>query len=345
MQTDFILDVEPWRQEIQSLKPGDTLSGARLLALLEGEPEDSVDEAFAFLDAGEISLTVADLPRLGNVGEAALRLRREEELSQKPGFWKSLDETDTLRLFMEEITDTDEDTRLALAEAVARGEEGAAEKLLAAMLPMVTERAIGMTGRGVLLMDLIQEGSLGLWQGILSYRGGDFRKHTLWRIDNAMAKAVLLQARDGGIGQKMRQGMEDFRDVDQRLLTQLGRNPTLEEIAEELHISPEEAKTLEDALVSARMKQRVEAERAPKEPTPEDKQAVEDTAYFQMRQRIEEMLSSLTQQEGKLLTLRFGLEGGLPMSPEDTARQLEMTPEAVLEMEASALKKLRSDKD
>ena len=345
MQTDFILDMEPWRQEIQSLKPGDIFSGARLLALLEGEPEDSVDEAFALLDAGEISLTVADLPRLGNVGEAALRLRREEELSQKPAFWKNLEETDTLRLYMEEIADTDEDTRLALAEAVARGEEGTAEKLLTAMLPMVTERAIGMTGRGVLLMDLIQEGSLGLWQGILSYRGGDFRKHTLWRIDNAMAKAVLLQARDGGIGQKMRQGMEDFRDVDQRLLAQLGRNPTLEEIAEELHISPEEAKTLEDALVSARMKQRVEAERAPKEPAPEDKQAVEDTAYFQMRQRIEEMLSSLTQQEGKLLTLRFGLEGGLPMSPEDTARQLKMTPEAVLEMEASALKKLRSDKD
>ncbi len=345
MQTDFILDMEPWRQEIQSLKPSDTFSGARLLALLEGEPEDSVDEAFALLDAGEISLTVADLPRLGNVGEAALRLRREEELSQKPAFWKNLEETDTLRLYMEEIADTDEDTRLALAEAVARGDESAAEKLLAAMLPIVTERAIGMTGRGVLLMDLIQEGSLGLWQGILSYRGGDFRKHTLWRIDNAMAKAVLLQARDGGIGQKMRQGMEDFRDVDQRLLAQLGRNPTLEEIAEELHISPEEARTLEDALVSARMKQRVEAERAPKEPAPEDKQAVEDTAYFQMRQRIEEMLSSLTQQEGKLLTLRFGLEGGLPMSPEDTARQLEMTPEAVLEMEASALKKLRSDKD
>ena len=68
---------------------------------------------------------------------------------------------------------------------------------------------------------------------------------------------------------------------------------------------------------------------------------MEDTAYFQSRQRIAELLSELTQQEAKLLTLRFGLEGGAPLSPEDTGRKLQMTPEEVLRTEAAALSKLR----
>ena len=78
------------------------------------------------------------------------------------------------------------------------------------------------------------------------------------------------------------------------------------------------------------------------EPTPEDEQAVEDTAYFQMRQRIEELLSGLDERSAKLLTLRFGLEGGLPMTPEDTGKRLGMTPEEVVAAEAAALAKLRT---
>ena len=79
-----------------------------------------------------------------------------------------------------------------------------------------------------------------------------------------------------------------------------------------------------------------------KEPEPEDEQAVEDTAYFQMRQRITELLSTLPEEDAKLLTLRFGLEGGLPMTPEDAGRKLGMTPEEVIAREAAALAQLRN---
>ena len=77
------------------------------------------------------------------------------------------------------------------------------------------------------------------------------------------------------------------------------------------------------------------------EPTPEDEQAVEDTAYFQMRQRIAELLSDLEEADARLLTLRFGLEGGKPLSPEEVGKRLGLTPEEAVEREAAALSKLR----
>ena len=89
-----------------------------------------------------------------------------------------------------------------------------------------------------------------------------------------------------------------------------------------------------DTLEAARMMNKAKTESQPKEETPEDEQAVEDTAYFQMRQRIQELLSSLDEQSAKLLTLRFGLEGGVPMTPEQTGKILGMTPEEVARREA-----------
>ena len=145
------------------------------------------------------------------------------------------------------------------------------------------------------------------------------------------------------MGQKLRQGMKDYVDIDQRLLTELGRNPTLEEIAEAMHITPADAAVYEDMLRSAKARRQVEADREPAEPTADDDQAVEDTAYFQSRQRILELLSTLTEQEAKLLSLRYGLEGGLPLNPEQVGARLGMTAEEVVATEAAALSKLRQD--
>ena len=222
------------------------------------------------------------------------------------------------------------------------GSETAGEKLVNLSLNRVVELACSLAGKGVLLLDLIQEGSLGLWQGILHYEGGDFAAHRDWWIRQSLSKAVFLQARSGDLGQKLRQDMEDYRDVDQRLLSELGRNPTLEEIAEAMHITAQEAAVYADMMTMARTRQQVDAMMEPKEAEPEEEdQAVENTAYFQMRQRITDLLSSLSAEDAKLLTLRFGLEGGMPLSPEDTGKQLGLTPQEVLKREASALAKLR----
>ena len=106
----------------------------------------------------------------------------------------------------------------------------------------------------------------------------------------------------------------------------------------------QQTEIIEAMLQTARDMYRAKAEQEPKEEQPEEEQAVEDTAYFQARQRIQELLSSLDEQSAKLLTLRFGLEGGMPKSPEETGKILGLTPEEVVQAEAAALLKLREVK-
>ncbi len=340
---EFTFEETPWEQLLSTLQPGDSIAAGQLLTLLEGESEYVLSDALQALEDGGVAIDLATLPKTAADSEAALRLRREEQLVQKGDLLEGLEETDPLRLYLEELAQLPAcgDIELLAADAAA-GSETARNNLVNLMLSRVISRATEHVGYGVLLMDLIQEGGMGMWQGILNWNGdGNFESYADWWIRQYMAKAVVLQAHSSGVGRKLRSGMEDYRDVDQRLLTELGRNPTLEEIAEAMHISLEEAATYADMVTMARARRQVEASREPAEETPEDEQAVEDTAYFQSRQRILELLSTLSAQEAELLTLRFGLEGGLPLTPEETGKRLQLTPQEVVELEAKALMQLR----
>ncbi len=341
---DFTFEETPWELTLSALRSGEALSAARFLTLMEGEEEEAVEDALLDLEERHIALDPSDLPRTMGLGETARRLRQEAELARTDGFLAGLEEGDPLRLYLEEVAAIPpcEDVQ-QLAQKKSRGGEAEREELLRAWLHRVPELAKEMTGRGVLLLDLIQEGSLGLWQTVMAYDGGDFAAAADWQIRQAMAKAVTLQARASGVGQKLKQALEDYRAVDERLLGELGRNPTLEEIAQELHMSPEETAVLSKMLENVRQISRVKAARQPRKEDPaEAEQAVENTAYFQMRQRIQELLSMLPADDAELLTLRFGLEGGLPLSPEDTGRKLGLTKQEVVAKEAAALAKLRN---
>ena len=230
-----------------------------------------------------------------------------------------------------------------LAEEAAAGSQRAMEQLTNLSLSRVIGLAGGYVGRGVLLMDLIQEGSLGLWQAIQNFDGGEFAPHRDRMIHLYLAKAVLVQARESGIGQKLRTALEDYRSVDERLLADLGRNPTVEEIGEAMHMSPENAATIGKMVENARLLQSAKRQPDPEEEKEAEEQAVEDTAYFQTRQRVNEMLSGLSEQEAKVIALRFGLEGGLPLSPEDTGRKLGLTPDEVVAIETAAMTKMRNN--
>lgn len=341
---EFSFGESPWETFLNTKQPGDIVSAAHLLTLLEGEEEQAVEDAMAALEAARLELDVTDLP-IAPVGEAAVRLRRERQLTEDGLNWQQLESGDPLRLYLEEVTAmTCPGDETALAAACAAGDSHAREALTEWGLRRVIDLAAEQTGRGVLLLDLIQEGSLGLWQAVSTYTGGDYAAHRDRWIRFYMAKAIALQARANGVGQKMREALEDYRAVDERLLSDLGRNPTLEEIALELHMTREEAesvrKTLESARILAQAKRPAVEEDEEKEA---QEQAVEDTAYFQMRQRIGELLSGLSEQDAQVLTLRFGLEGGLPLSPEDTGRRLGLTPEEVVARESAALSALRQN--
>ncbi len=344
MDLDFSFDAAPWEAALSQLSDGGHICAAQLLTLLEGETEESVEEALLQLELRHITLDISALPKAPATGEAALRLQMEEKLPRTGDIRFELEENDPLRLYLDEVAGLPctGDPQL-MAERFAGGYDPVLPGLTNCMLSLVIDMARGMTGHGVLLMDLIQEASLGLWQGILSFRSGNFEEHARWWIDQYLARAVLLQAREAGLGQHMKQAMEDYRAVDERLLADLGRNPTVEEIAEALHMGVAEtenvAKMLENARFLSRAKQDTEP---PVENDPEEEQHVEDTALFQSRQRIQEMLSDLTEEETKIITLRFGLEGGLPLSPEETGAKLGLTAADVVAKEAAALAKMRN---
>ena len=340
---NFAFEESLWEQTLAQLNRGDSLSAVRFLTIMEQEEEEAVMDALLDLDAIGITLDVSDLPRIGGTGEAAVRLRREEELAKQGGYLGALEKNDPLRLYLEELAAIPVcgDPQV-LAMECAAGSESTRERLLNGQLHRVVELAEEMVGHGVLLLDLIQEGSLGLWQAIGCYEGGDFEAHSDWWIRNAMAKAVTLQARSSGVGQKMRQAMEDYRAVDERLLGELGRNATVDEIAEQLHMSVEETVAVARMISNARLVEQAKPTQEPEEEDIEEERHVEDTAFFQMRQRILELLSNLSEEDAKLLTLRFGLEGGMPLTPEDAGRKLGLTPEEVVEREARALAQLRN---
>ena len=340
---DFTFDESPWEQYLFSRQMGDSVSAAQLLTLLEGEEEQAVEDALQRIEEACMTLDLTGLPKTGAAGEAALRLKQEMGMAKRHYSTWALEEGDPLGLYLEELAATPAfgDENL-LAEKCARGNENAMVQLTNLGLSRVVELASEYVGWGVLLLDLIQEGSLGLWQGIRCYSHGDYAAHRDRWIRLYMAKAVTMQARANGVGQKMRSALEDYRAVDERLLGELGRNATLEEIAQEMHITAEEAVVVKKTLDNARLvAQAKKPEPEEEEETEEDNQAVEDTALFQMRQRIADLLSGLSEQDQKLLTLRFGLEGGKPMSPEETGRQLGLTSDEVVAREGAALAKLR----
>ena len=342
---DISFGDSPWETWMDRKRYGDSLSAAQLLTFLEEETEEGVEEAFAALEDRGLKLDVTTLPSRQFVGQAALRLRQEEQMAKENMALKDLGPNDPLRLYLEEIASLPpaEETEELLRQA-ADGDEKAQEILTGAGLRRVAEIAKEFTGYGVLLMDLIQEGSRGLWKVVSGFTGGDYPSLRDDAIRQAMARAVTLQARESGVGRKMRQALEDYRAVDQRLLAELGRNPTLEEIAQELHMTPEDAATVKRNLDDARILAQATAPQEEAEPE-EENQAVEDTAYFQMRQRITELLSVLPEEDARLLSLRFGLDKELPLSPEDTGKRMGLTPQEVVAREAAALARLRTEKE
>lgn len=342
---DFVFEQAPWEAYLRSCKNGSVISGWNLISMLEDEEDNAVEDAFSILTVKRLQLDLSGLPQMSAGSNTAQRLQQEREYVTGGLKTALMEETDPLRLYLEEIAAAPAcgDEKL-LAEQLSSGDQRAAQRLTELGLSRVVEIAAEYAGQAVLLLDLIQEGNIGLWEAISGYRGGDYAAQRDEAIRSSVLKAIVLQARSNGISQKMKKALQDYRAADQHLLTKLGRNPGLEEIAQEMHISLEQAQTIEKTMADILLLQKAEKLAAPKEETAEDELPVEDTAYFQMRQRISEMMSVLDEQEARILTMRFGLEKGLPMSTEEVAKALGITTAAVTACETAALSKLRAEK-
>ena len=344
MKFDDYLDLDFYdpRSVFETMEYGQTLSGAELLTKTDGLSDDDLEDIFAYFEEENVTIDLSDLPKLGASGEAARRLREEEQLVRDGKLLTGLEENDPLRLYLQELASIPVAGDLeVLALELLEGKE-IQNQLVNLSLSRVVEMAQSYTGRGVLLMDLIQEGSLGLWNGILNYTGGSFETVRDHWIGQYMARAVIRQARASGLGQKMRQAVEDYRMVDERLLSELGRNPTQDEIAEAMHMTVSEIEAVRKFLENARLVGKAHEVKEPEEETPEDTQAVEDTAYYQTRERVDTLLSGISELEHKVVTMRYGLDGKAPQTAQEVGRRLDLTVTEVVELETAALAKMRS---
>ena len=343
---DFVFDQEfsPWEMALSKLTRGSVLPAGRFIALMEQDNTVEPEMAAMDLEQRGVMLDVSGLPKMAASGKTDARLNLEARLYREGKLLENLEENDPLKLTLQQLNNIAPlENEQELAQKAADGNESAMETLTSGYLPVVFELAGEFIDRGVLLMDLIQEGSLGLWQSVLQFEGGSFREHSAWWIRQAMARAVTLQAHANGVGQHMAKAMERYRKADRELLTELGRNPGEEEIALEMGVTPEQAAAVGKMLREVESMDRVRQANAPKEePDPEEEQAVEDTAYFQSRQRINEMLSGLSDEDAKLLTMRFGLDGKAPMTAVQVGEKLGLTAQEVTEKEAAALASLRN---
>ena len=259
------------------------MTAGEFLRIAEGQSEEGVEEILFALEESGVLFDISDLPRLGASGQAALRLREEMDLVKQPDLITNLDSGDTLRIYLEELAvqkgSSDPDSDIAeLAQANEAGDDTAAlaTPMLIDGMNRVVELAKAYVGYGVLLLDLIQEGNMGLWQRLDAYVGGDYPSFVEEGIHQAMIRAILRQSVASGLGRKLRQAVEDYRTADERLLTDLGRNPTPEEMAEYLHMTVEEVENVRKTLENARMVDKAHLRPETEEEDPEEAQAVED---------------------------------------------------------------------
>jgi RNA polymerase primary sigma factor len=257
-----------------------------------------------------------------------------------------------LKKHMDEMSDEEkEETKEELKELQLAADKGAdAKKRLAeANLRLVVSIAKRYVGRGMLFLDLIQEGNLGLIKAVekFDYRKGyKFSTYATWWIRQAITRAIADQARTIRIPVHMVETINKLIRVSRQLLQELGREPTPEEIAEEMNMPVERVReilkisqepvSLETPIGEEEDSHLGDFIKDDNVPVPADA-----AAFTLLKEQLEEVLGTLTEREQKVLTLRFGLEDGRARTLEEVGREFNVTRERIRQIEAKALRKLR----
>ena len=259
---------------------------------------------------------------------------------------------DPVRMYLREIGKIPlltYEQELDLAKKILEGDEAAKQKLAESNLRLVVSIAKKYVGRGMLFLDLIQEGNMGLIKAVEKFdytKGYKFSTYATWWIRQAITRAIADQARTIRIPVHMVETINRLIRTSRQLLQQNGREPTPEEIAKEMDVSVErvlEIQKIAQDPVSLETPIGEEDDshlgdfiQDDDSPSPQDA-----ASYTMLREQLDEVMSTLTPREAKVLRLRFGLDDGKARTLEEVGREFQVTRERIRQIEAKALRKLR----
>ena len=283
------------------------------------------------------------------------KLKKEDDIDMDKidlSLPKGISIDDPVRMYLKEIGKIPllkPHEEVELAKRMLEGDEIAKQRLVEANLRLVVSIAKRYVGRGMLFLDLIQEGNLGLIKAVEKFdyvRGFKFSTYATWWIRQAITRAIADQARTIRIPVHMVETINKLIRVSRQLLQELGRDPKPEEIAQEMEMSEEKVREImkiaqDPVSLETPIGEEEDSHLGDFIPDEDALAPAEAAAYSLLKDQIEEVLGSLNEREQKVLKLRFGLEDGRARTLEEVGKEFDVTRERIRQIEAKALRKLR----